>query len=122
VEIPTLPERTGYAFEEVARRHGDFALLGIAAGVTVDETGVCRDARITVVNPGAGAERMQRAASSLVGRTVDDDAARAAGEIAAADITATGDVHASPAYRRQLARVLTRRTLLRAFDRAARAR
>jgi CO/xanthine dehydrogenase FAD-binding subunit len=69
------------------------------------------------VNPGAGAERMQRAASSLVGRPIDDAAARAAGEIAAADLTATGDVHASPAYRRQLARVLTRRTLLRAYDR-----
>ncbi|MGH7697023.1 MAG: FAD binding domain-containing protein [Gemmatimonadaceae bacterium] len=118
VEIPAVPERTGYAFEEMARRHGDFALLGVAAGVTVDETGVCRDARITLVNPGAGAERMQRAASSLIGRPVDDAAARAAGEIAAAEVTATGDVHASPAYRRQLARVLTRRTLLRACERA----
>jgi CO/xanthine dehydrogenase FAD-binding subunit len=122
VEIPAIAEHTGYAFEEVARRHGDFALLGVAAGVTVDETGVCREARITLVNPGAGAERMQRAASSLVGRPIDDAAARAAGEIAAADLTATGDVHASPAYRRQLARVLTRRTLLRAFERAKLAR
>jgi CO/xanthine dehydrogenase FAD-binding subunit len=122
VEIPTLPERTGYAFEELARRHGDFALLGVAAAVTVDETGACRAARITLVNPGAGAERMQRAASSLIGRAIDDAAARAAGEIAAADLTATGDVHASPAYRRQLARVLTRRTLLRAFERARLAR
>ncbi len=122
VEIPTMPERTGYAFEEVARRHGDFALLGVAASVTVDETGNCRDARITLVNPGAGAERMQRAASSLIGRATDNAAAQAAGEIAAADITATGDVHASPAYRRQLARVLTRRALLRAFERARLAR
>lgn len=122
VEIPTLPERTGYAFEELARRHGDFALLGVAVAVTVDETGACRDARITLVNPGAGAERMQRAARTLIGRAIDDAAARAAGEIAAADVTATGDVHASPAYRRQLARVLTRRTLLRAFERARLAR
>jgi CO/xanthine dehydrogenase FAD-binding subunit len=65
---------------------------------------------------------MQRAASSLIGRAIDDAAARAAGEIAAADITATGDVHASAAYRRQLARVLTRRTLLRAFERARQVR
>jgi CO/xanthine dehydrogenase FAD-binding subunit len=122
VEVPMLLERTGYAFEELARRHGDFALLGVAATVTVDETGACRDARITLVNPGAGAERMQRAASSLIGRAIDDAAARAAGEIAAADITATGDVHASAAYRRQLARVLTRRTLLRAFERARQVR
>lgn len=122
VEIPTLPERTGYAFEELARRHGDFALLGVAAAVTIDDAGACRDARITLVNPGAGAERMQRAASSLIGRTIDDAAAQSAGEIAATDITATSDVHASPAYRRQLARVLTRRTLLRAFERARQAR
>ena len=118
VEIPSMPERTGYAFEEVARRHGDFALLGVAASVSVDEAGLCRDARITLVNPGAGAERMQRSAGSMIGRAVDDAAAREAADIAAADVTATGDVHASPAYRRQLARVLTRRTLLRAFERA----
>lgn len=118
VEIPASPERTGYAFEEVARRHGDFALLGVAVSVTVDASGACRDARITLVNPGAGAEPMQRAASSLVGRAIDSTAAHSAGELAGEDVTATGDIHASPAYRRQLARVLTRRALLRAFERA----
>lgn len=122
VEIPVMPARTGYAFEEVARRHGDFALLGVAATVTTDESGACRDARITLVNPGAGAERMPRAASSLVGRAVDEEAARAAGEIAADDVTATADVHASVAYRRQLARVLTRRAVRRAYARASQAR
>lgn len=119
VEIPALPARTGYAFEEVARRHGDFALLGVAASVTLDAAGVCREARITLVNPGAGAERMQRAASLLAGRSPNATLAREAGEIAAADVSATADVHASPEYRRQLARVLTRRALERAFTRAA---
>lgn len=115
VEVPPLPARTGYAFEEVARRHGDFALLGVAVSVTVDASGVCRDARITLVNPGAGAERATRAAQSLIGNTANESVAAAAGEIAAADVTATADIHATPQYRRQLARVLTRRALVRAF-------
>lgn len=119
VAIPRSAPRTGYAFEEVARRHGDFALLGVAVLVTLDTAGVCRAARVTLVNPGAGAERCARAAQALVGRAPNVALAAEAGEIAAADVTATGDVHASPAYRRQLARVLTRRALERAFARAA---
>ncbi|MGQ0538985.1 MAG: FAD binding domain-containing protein [Gemmatimonadaceae bacterium] len=119
VEIPAQPPRTGYAFEEVARRHGDFALLGVALTVTCDAAGICRDARISAVNPGAGAERLVRAAEALRGRAPNADLAKEIGEIAAADITATADVHASAAYRRQLARVLTRRALERAFARAA---
>lgn len=119
IEIPGAAPRTGYAFEEVARRHGDFALLGVAALVTLDSAGLCREARITLVNPGAGAERCTRAAQAVLGRAPNAALAAEAGEIAAADVTATGDVHASPAYRRQLARVLTRRALGRAFARAS---
>ena len=119
VEIAHRPPRTGYAFDEMARRHGDFALLGVAAQVTVDTSGTCREARITLVNPGAGAERMTRAAQLLVGQKPNATLAEQAGEVAAADVTATGDVHASPEYRRQLARVMTRRVLERAFARAA---
>jgi aerobic carbon-monoxide dehydrogenase medium subunit len=114
VEIPPLPPRTGFAFEEVARRHGDFALLGVAVVLTVDAGGLCREARITLVNPGAGAERMVRAAQSLIGKQPNAAVAAEAGEIAAADLTATADIHASPTYRRQLARVLTRRAVERA--------
>jgi carbon-monoxide dehydrogenase medium subunit len=115
IELPGVPQLTGYAFEEVARRHGDFALLGVAVIVTLDASGVCREARITLVNPGAGAERVTRAAAALIGRSPNATLAKEAGELAAADVTATGDVHASPTYRRQLARVLTRRALERAF-------
>ncbi|MGH7710451.1 MAG: FAD binding domain-containing protein [Gemmatimonadaceae bacterium] len=118
VELPALTPRTGYAFEEVARRHGDFALLGVAVCVTLDTLGICRDARITLVNPGAGAERMTRAAQALVGQRPTASIVTDAGQLVAADVTATGDMHASPAYRRQLARVLTRRALERAFARA----
>ncbi len=119
VDIPALPKRSGYAFEEVARRHGDFALLGVAVLVTLDDAGVCRHARVTLVNPGAGAERCRRVAEVIMGTIPTASIAAEAGEVAAADVTATGDIHASPAYRRQLARVLTRRALERAFARAA---
>ncbi|HJU75272.1 MAG TPA: xanthine dehydrogenase family protein subunit M [Gemmatimonadaceae bacterium] len=121
VEVPAMPPRTGYAFEEFARRHGDFALLGVATTVTLDQSGICRDARITLVNPGAGAERMNHAAQTLLGSAPNAAKINEVAELVGSAITATADVHASAAYRQQLARVLTRRALDRAFSRALRA-
>ena len=45
IAIPPPPARTGWAFLEVARRHGDYALVGVAARVELDESGACREAR-----------------------------------------------------------------------------
>ncbi len=119
VTFPAQPQRSGSAFEEVARRHGDFALLGVAAWLQLDDAGVCTAARVTFVNPGAGAEAALGAVAALVGQHPNAAVLRAAAEDAARELTATGDMHASPAYRRQLARVLTERVLLRAVNAAS---
>ncbi len=116
IEIPRRRPRTGYAFEEISRRHGDFALAGAAAAVAVDDQGRCTDARVALFSVADRPVLAQQAARLLVGQVPSRDAILAAAEEASRhDIDPPGDIHASSAYRRQLARVLTRRVLERAF-------
>ena len=119
VEVPAAGQRTGWAFDEVSRRHGDFALAGAAAVVGVDDDGRCTSARVVLLSVGDGPVLAAEAAAALVGAEPADAAIRAAAEAAAhRDIDPPGDIHASPAYRRRLAEVLVRRVLPRAFARA----
>lgn len=120
VEIPPMGPRAGWAFDEVSRRHGDYALAGVAALVEVDDDGRCTAARIATLSLADRPVLAAQAAAALVGQLPTEDAIRAAAEAAAQrDIDPPGDIHASPAYRRQLADVLVRRVLPRAFARAA---
>jgi carbon-monoxide dehydrogenase medium subunit len=117
VELPPLPAGAGWGFIEVARRHGDYALMGVAAVVSINSAGECSHVRLTFVNAGGTPMRGREAEKLLIGQQPDEELFRAAGEIAATtDIDPVGDVHATPAYRRQLARVLTVRALEQAFQ------
>ncbi|HEU5261926.1 MAG TPA: xanthine dehydrogenase family protein subunit M [Gemmatimonadales bacterium] len=119
IALPPLPARSATAFLEVARRHGDYALVGVAAVVTLDERGRCREARITLLSVGGGPVLAAEAARVLAGQTPSEDVVRAAAEAAATrDADPPSDIHASAGYRRHLAAVLTRRALVRAFERA----
>ena len=104
---------------EFARRPGDFAVAGVAVLLDSGDDGVVRRASIALGGVGEGPIRCPDAEAALVGTTPDDrrfdEAARICGEIEAME-----DVHASAAYRRHLARVLTRRALARASGRARR--
>ena len=118
VEIPRAAKRAGFAFQEISRRHGDFALAGVAAAVALDEGGRCVDARIALLSVGDRPMLGEHATSVLKGEVPSVEAIRAAAEAAAAsDIDPSSDIHASARYRRQLANVLTRRVLTRAFAR-----
>lgn len=119
IALPPLPDRTGTAFLEMARRHGDYALVGVAVAVSLDPRGACRTARIALLSVGDAPVLADGAVQILVGERPSDALARAAGDAAATrDIDPPSDIHASAAYRRRLAAVLTRRALTRAFQRA----
>jgi len=119
IALSRRPPRSGHAFMEVARRHGDYALVGVAAVVTLDPGGRCGAARIALVSVGDGPALATRAAALLVGAEPTAAAIRAAADAAARqDIDPPADIHASAAYRRHLTAVLTRRALARAFERA----
>ena len=121
VEIhwPALPPRSGWAFHEVARRHGDYALVGVAAVVILDEGDRCREVRLVFLGAGDEPVEASHAAAALRGQAPTAEAIRAAAEAAAqADLDPSGDIHASAAYRRHLAAILARRALGEAAARA----
>lgn len=118
IEVPPVPQRTGHAFTEFARRHGDFALGGAAAMITVDEQGVCERAAIGLLAAAPTPMRAREAERMLVGERVDDTLAARAAEAAAADIEPTGDIHGSAEYRKHLVEVMARRAIARAAERA----
>ena len=119
VEIPSAAPRTGSAFLEMARRHGDYALVGVAVTLTLDPAGNVASARIVLFSVGEGPVRAAAAEAALTGTSGDAGAIAAAAAAVQQDIEPPSDIHASAAYRRQLAGVLTRRALAAAMDRAA---
>lgn len=119
IELPALPPRTGCAFLEMARRHGDFALAGVACAVTRDAAGTCVAARVVLLGVGDGPVVSAGAASALAGSRLDADAIAAAAAAAQAGADPSADIHASSAFRRHLVGVLTRRALATAAERAA---
>ena len=119
VALPPPPPNTGWAFLEVARRHGDYAQVGIAARVTLDDAGLCREARLVYLSVGDGPVEAREAARMLAGTDLSDEAIAAAAEKASRDeMDPTGDIHASADFKRHLARVLPGRALRRAIVRA----
>ena len=119
VTFPAMPARTGWALMEVARRPHDFALVGVAAVLSLDDQERCQDTRIVFLSVGDGPVTAHHAAEVLRGQAPTPELMRAAAETAAADdIDPSSDIHASAAYRRHLVKVLTRQALELAFERA----
>ena len=117
VELPLLPERTGYAFVELARRHRDYAQAGVAVTVQLDEAGVCQKAQLVYLNVGEMPMVAGETAVSLQGQPLNEDMIKAAAEMASQnEIEPTTDVHATADYKRHLAKVLTIRALQRAKE------
>jgi carbon-monoxide dehydrogenase medium subunit len=119
VALPAMPPRSGGAFLQITRRHHDFCIAGVAVLVTLDDKGQCEQARLVFLSAGDGPVNARQAADMLVGQAPTPEAIRAAAEKAASDeIDPGSDIHASAEYRRHLARVLARRALTQAFERA----
>jgi len=118
IEVPQLAPRTGQAFEEFARRHGDFALGGVAASVTVDGDGAVASAAIALLSAGPTPVRAEAAEEALAGKTVDASSAAAAAAAGIQGIEPTGDIHGSTEYRRNLIEALIERAVLKAGGRA----
>lgn len=116
--FPLLPPRTGSTFVEVARRHGDYAVCGLAATVTVDEDGRVTAARAAYISL-APTPLVLDLTEAVAGAGVGEADWAAAGELAAGQVDPEADIHATAEYRRHLARVLTARALAEAAGRAA---
>ena len=117
VELPFLAAGTGWGFEEVARRSGDFALAAAAATVRLDD-GKVAQARIAVMGAHDTPLRIGRAEALLAGETPSDRAIDAAARAARDAVEPADDLHASAGFRRHLVGVLVRRSLVAARRRA----
>ena len=111
---PAAPAGSGYAFEELAQRRGDYGLCLAACAITVRD-GRVEQGRVAV---GSVTDRPLVVDVGLTGRSIDADTAREAGEVAAAAVDPPGNLHASPAYLKQLTRVLVERAVGRAWRNA----
>jgi len=118
IRVPGLPPRTGGAFVEISRRAGDYALVGATALVTLDAAGRCTRARIALCGAGPTPIRAAAAEQILGGERVAGSALEEAARRAADATYPPSDVHASSAFRRKLARHVTREALETAARRA----
>ncbi|MFT8243635.1 FAD binding domain-containing protein [Roseomonas sp. BN140053] len=119
IALPALPARSGTAFLELARRRGDYAMMGVAAVVTLRADGRVERARLACCNAGDTPLAAAEAAAALAGARPDAAAIRDAAALVRGAVQPAGNLHASPAYGRHLAGVLAERALRLATARAA---
>jgi aerobic carbon-monoxide dehydrogenase medium subunit len=118
IEIPApATARTGQAVAEVARRHGDFALVGACAVIELDAAGVCRRARLVIFGAG-DIPHVARSTEALVGERPGPARLAEAARAAAAELDPRADLHATVDYRRRVAAGLGAQALDRAATRA----
>jgi carbon-monoxide dehydrogenase medium subunit len=110
LRVPRPAPGWRWGFQALARRHGDFARAGLAAGARM-EAGVLAETRLVFFGVGTRPVRARGAEAALAGRRAEEATLAAAARALEADLDPPGDVHGSPALRRHLARVLLARVL-----------
>jgi carbon-monoxide dehydrogenase medium subunit len=119
IELPSQPAQTGWSFLEVAPRAGDYALMGVAALVTLNESGKCDTAKLVFLNAGDGPVDAKQAAQIVQNEIPTDKLIEEAATMASEqEINPFGNIHASTEFQRHLANVLTKRALKLAIQRA----
>jgi aerobic carbon-monoxide dehydrogenase medium subunit len=119
IVIPAGPPRPGYAFTEVSRRRGDFAMVGVGGVIGLAGDGTVSHVRLAYASVGPSALRAPHVEDSLLGSRLDETAVERAMDLVSEDVSPSEDLHASAAFRLHLARRLTGRVLRTAAGRAA---
>ena len=117
IEVPELPANTGWSYQEVSRRYGDFALAGAAALITLDANGNITHARLTLT--GTTPIRAAEAEQALLGEKPTEALFKNAAVRATENLDQDSDIHASAEYRRSACQALALRALAQAAKRAA---
>ncbi|ROO89081.1 carbon-monoxide dehydrogenase medium subunit [Actinocorallia herbida] len=117
VQFPLPAPATGWAFAEVARRSGDFALVGCVALLRTDAAGTVEEARLALFGVASTPVRLPEAEDLLTGRPATAEAFEEAARVAAEHLDPGSDSHASADYRREVAAHLVATTLADAFAR-----
>ena len=118
VRIAPCGDHTGAAFEEVARRQGDFALVGVGAQVRLAQDGSIADVRIALTGVSSTPFRAVAAETILRGRRLTTDRLQAAADATREVLSPSDDLHATADYRRDVAGTLISRAVEIAVKRA----
>ncbi len=118
IAIPALPAGSGSAYAKFGNKASHYAIVGVAAVVSLDSNGVCEHASIGVTGAGPVATRATAAEAALHGSRLDDAAVSAAAAQAGAGIDYLDDIHASAEYRAHLTSVFAARAIRQAAARA----
>jgi carbon-monoxide dehydrogenase medium subunit len=118
IELPLPRPHTGSCFMEVARRRGDFAIVGVAAMISLDQLDECTRVRLAFCGVGETPIDASSAADVLMGRALTEQAFRDVAASVQTMIDPGGSVHATADYQRHIAGVLTERALQTAYQRA----
>jgi aerobic carbon-monoxide dehydrogenase medium subunit len=118
IRFPMWSGRCGFAIEEVARRHGDFALTGAVCAVALDDKGLVQRASITLLGMGSTPLRAAAAEAALTGTAGDATALTEIAQLAVADLDPPEDIHASSRYRRSVGAHVVGIALARALEEA----
>jgi aerobic carbon-monoxide dehydrogenase medium subunit len=118
IRIPVPPPRSGGAYLKLERKVGDFATAAVAAQVTLNPGGICQRAGIALTNVGATPIKAATAEEFLQGKKLDDASITQAAQLAAEAAQPSSDLRGPEEYKRGLVKELTRRALMRAYERA----
>jgi CO/xanthine dehydrogenase FAD-binding subunit len=116
--FPVLGPDAGWAFDEMTRRHGDFAIVGVGAVVRLDDQRKAAEVQVAACGIADRPVLLREAAQRLVGTTLAPSDLRAAAAIASAAVTAVDDMHATASYRRRVVAALVERMVTKAAARA----
>ena len=118
VQVPPPAPGRAAAYEKFNLIESDQAIVGVAAMVTVEPGGSCKDARIVLSNAALTPMRARNAERVLIGKRLDEELLAKAGEAASGEADPVSDIHASVEYRRHLVKVLTQRMVRQAWQEA----
>jgi carbon-monoxide dehydrogenase medium subunit len=121
IQVPAPMPRTGVAHEKLMVMQGDAGIVGAAVSITLKPgDGICEDARIVISNAASVPLRVREAEKRLIGKVINDQILKEAGEAASGESDPPSDVHASAEYRKEMIRVFVRRAATRALEKAKR--
>ena len=111
IRLPKWPSGEAWAVQEIARRKGDFALIGVALRAELDGEETVQKAVIVMFGVDSKPLRMERAEAILKGRRISEAFLRELSGVVAEELEPDSDIHASAAYRKEVGGVLVRRAL-----------
>jgi len=122
IQLPKPKPRTGTAYEKFTMIEGDYAMASVAVSITTDATGKsCDDVRIVLGAVAPTPIRAKQGEKALQGKVIKEDLLEEAGQAASGEAEPVSDMHASDEYKRQLIKILVKRIVSEAMEKARKA-